>query len=358
VGSGDGGVPAWRAGLARWQWVELPGTSLSNQHVPDPFSGAMVAPTQRIDAWNGLAADTATNRVYLAGAGGHADWAGNEAYEIDLQLDQPRWRMLRGPSDGGAVVFGADYYRDGRPSSTHLYYALQFVRARQRIFKLSAGSLWGSGNESNSHVDAFALANNDWDPAGTWASGMPHGDAIDRPYAQHPVSEDCFTFFQGQFRRWSASTATWSTLAPRPSAFGNDVVGASAAAVDVMRDRVVFFRNAYRVAQRQGLLLTLGATPALTDVTFTGASAGSLSQGGLAAQYVPRDDAFFVKLTTGGEVVRVNASTFEAAPQPTTGSAPPNAVNGIYTRFLYLPRLGGFAYLPRGSANFWFLASE
>jgi hypothetical protein len=43
----------------------------------------------------------------------------------------------------------------------------------------------------------------------------------------------------------------------------------------------------------------------------------------------------------------------------TTGaSMPPDSVNGIYTRWQSLPLLGGFAYLPRGSANFWFLATE
>lgn len=353
----DGGVPSWRRGLARWQWVELPGTSLSNQRVADPFNGAMVAPTQRIDAWNGLAANTDTNRVYLAGAGGHADWAGNEAYEIDLGVDQPRWRLLRGPSAGAAVVFGQSYYTDGRPGSTHLYYALHVVRARNRVFKLSAGSLWGSGNESNSHVDAFDLATNDWEPAGTWASGMPHGDAIDRPYAQHPVTEDVYTFFQGSFRRWVASTATWEVLAPRPSYANNDIVGASASAVDPGRQRVLFFRNAYRIAQRQGLQLTFSGTPALTDVTFTGAMAAAVAGGGLGAQYLPGEDAFLVKTTSAGAVARVDASTFAATALPTTGS-PPNAVNGVYTRFLFLPRLGGFAYLPSGAANFWFLASE
>jgi hypothetical protein len=30
----------------------------------------------------------------------------------------------------------------------------------------------------------------------------------------------------------------------------------------------------------------------------------------------------------------------------------------VYTRWLYLPRLGGLLYLPRGSANAWFLATQ
>lgn len=358
AGPVDGGVPTWRQGVAKWQWVEIPGSALSNVRVADPFNGTMVAPTQRINAWNGLAADRDTNRLYLAGAGGHADWAGNEAYEIDLQANQPTWRLLRGSSPGSSIVFGANYYTDGRPSSTHLYYALHFVRSRGRIFKLSAGSVWGSGNESNSNVDAFNLTVNDWDPMGSWAAGMPHGDAIDRPYAQHPTTDDAYTFFQGSFRKWTAATATWSVLAARPSYANNDVVTASASAVDPTRSRVLFARNAYRVTQQQGLLLTYSGTPTLTDVTFTGAGAAVMSQRGLAMQFVPTEDVFLFKTGSGGAVYRVDAQTFDVTVQPTTGGAPPDSANGVYTRWQYLPLLRGLAYLPSGSSNFWFLATE
>ncbi len=360
TGGGGGGsvitaAPAWRQGLAKWQWVELPGTSLSNQLVSDA-TGAMVAPTARIDAWNGLAVNRDDNRVYLAGAGGHADWAGNEAYEIDLQADQPRWRLLRGPSAGADIVLAANYYADGRPSSTHLYFALQFVRVHNRIFKLSAGSVWGSGNESNSKVDAFDLTTNDWDPAGTWAEGLPAGGAIDRPYAQHPATDDAYTFFTGSFRKWTAATATWTNLAARPSYANDDIVTGSASAVDPTRQQVVFLRNAYRVAQHMGL--TLSFTGTLSDVTFTGPAVDAVSAGAPGLQYLPGDDVFVLKRSTAGALALIDPSTFVVTAQATTGPNPPDAVNGIYTRFLYLPLLKGFAYLPRGSANFWFLAAE
>ena len=92
----DAGYPVGRKGLAPWAWVEIAGTSMTMVTVLDPFSGTPSAPTQRIDAWNGLAANRDSNRIYLANAGGHADWAGNEAYEIDLQRDHPQWKLLRG----------------------------------------------------------------------------------------------------------------------------------------------------------------------------------------------------------------------------------------------------------------------
>jgi hypothetical protein len=343
----------------KWQWAEIPNTSLATQPITNPFNTMMERPAGRIDAWNGLAANVDTNRLYLAAAGGHADWAGNEVYEIDLGVDAPAWRVLRQPSPGNTITAGVDYYSDGKPASTHLYYALHFVRSKNRVFKLSAGSVWGSGNESNSNVDGFDLATNDWDSAGTWDAGAPHAGAIDRPYAHHPVSDDAFTFFSGKFRRWRAADGTWELLADRPSYANNDVVQASPAAVDVMRQRVLFTRNLYRVAMNQGLSLSYGGTPALTDVTFTGALASEAQSAGAALVYLVEEDAFLLKSRTAGRVFRIDAATYAVTELTTTGAAmPPDSANGIYTRFQYLPLLGGFAYLPRGAANFWFLASE
>jgi len=353
----DGGVPSWRQGLVKWQWVELPGTSLSNQPVADPFNtSTMVTPTARIDAWNGLSANRDTSEVYLACAGGHGDWAGNEAYAIDLSADLPRWRLLRGPTPGNQISNDVAYYADGRPSSTHLYYALHFVRARNRIFKMSSGSVWGSGNGNNNKVDGFNLATNDYDPMGTFADVPGGGGAISRPYAYDPNTDDAYTFAAGQFRKWTAATAAWSNVAARPSYANDDIVQESPSAVDPTRQRVLFTRNAYRTMQRQGLLLTFGGS--LTDAQLNGPAAAQANGGANGMQYVPTEDSFVLKTGTAGEVVLLNPDTFEARVQATTGTAPPNAVNGVYTRWLYLPRLRGIAYLPRGSANFWFLATE
>ena len=74
--------------------------------------------------------------------------------------------------------------------------------------------------------------------------------------------------------------------------------------------------------------------------------------------YLAGEDGFFVKTATGGEVVRIDATSLEAALVATSGPVPPNAVNGVFTRWQYLSTLKGFAYLPRGKANFWFIATE
>ena len=353
----DAGYPVWRRTIGKFTWREVAGTSMTTVTVPDPFTGTPSASTARIDAWNGLAANRDNNRVYLANAGGHADWAGNEAYEIDLQDDLPHWRLLRGSTMAPDVQLAVNYYADGRPSSTHLYYALQFVRAKARIFKMCSGSVWGSGNESNNFVDAFSLANNDWDPAGTWPltpNGGVETAVIGRPYAQHPDTDDIYTFFTGAFRKWSAVDGTWSQLGSKPSYANDDIVYSAPSAVDPTRKRVLYALNAYRPGQ--GLNVAINSTT-VADVVFTGpAAATATNSAGLG--FVPSEDAFFLKTGTGGTVIRINAATWEATEVVTTGVAPPNAANGVWTRWLYLPRLKGFAYLATGNSNFWFFATE
>jgi hypothetical protein len=230
---------------------------------------------------------------------------------------------------------------------------------------MCAGSIWGSGNEANNKVDGFDLKKNDWDPEGTWAEtpgGSPPSPTADhpiiaRPFAQHPETEDIYTYFTGAFRKWSAADATWSALAARPGYANDDIVSESPAAVDPTRSRVLFSFNAYHVAEKQGLSYDIvGGT--LTDVTYTGSAAATAVGGSKGLVFIPTEDAYFMKLPAGKAVARVDASTYEVTDLATTGPTPPDAVNGIYTRWLYLPRLKGVAYLPSGAANMWFLATD
>src|SRR5690606_17303874 len=142
--SGRESWPAWRRSVPAGHWTRIEGTDLGDVIPKRRVQGALKA---RIDAWNGLAADRGRSRLYSAANGGHADYAGNEVYELDLETDRPRWKLLRGPSRKEDVLASDynrkayhDYYRDGRPASTHTYYALQFLASRNAIFKFGAGS--------------------------------------------------------------------------------------------------------------------------------------------------------------------------------------------------------------------------
>ena len=352
--------PAWRKALARWQWKQIPNSDLSSV-VPSPsVPGALSA---RIDAWNGLAADTRTNRLYSAANGGHADYSGNEVAELDLSGDTAAWRMLRAPTPAASIVASDntkglyyDYYLDGRPASTHTYYALQFIASRNAIFKFGAGSLWGTGNESNWKTDAFSLASNDWHSAGTWPdANSQRGGAIGAPVCKNPYTEEVYVATPAGLKRFDPASGTYTTLAAWPD--NSTAVYARACAVDPVRNRVVFFGDAYRVPA--GGLMYDAASNSISRITFAGAASDITAQSYHYAWYEARIGRFLLKTTASDKVYEIDPQTFAVAQVGTTGGAGmPDAMNGVHTRWQRLPNLGGYAYYPRNGSGVWFLAVE
>lgn len=352
--------PAWRKALARWQWKQIPGSDLSSA-VPSPAVPG--APSARIDAWNGLAADTRTNRLYSAANGGHADYSGNEVAELDLSGDTAAWRLLRAPTAATSIVAsdytkGAyyDYYLDGRPASTHTYYALQFIASRNGIFKFGAGSLWGTGNESNWKTDAFSLASNDWHSAGTWPDATTtRGGAIGAPVCKNPYTEEVYVATPAGLKRFDPASGTYASLAAWPD--NSTAVYARACAVDPVRNRVVFFGDAYR-APAGGLMYDSGSN-SISRITFTGAASDITAQSYHYAWYEAKVGRFLLKTAASDKVYAIDPASFAVTQISTTGgSSMPDAMNGVQTRWQRLPNLGGYAYYPRSGSGVWFLAVE
>ncbi len=352
--------PAWRKSMSRWQWHRIAGTDLSTV-VPNPSVPGSLA--TRIDAWNGLAADPRSNRLYSAANGGHADYSGNEVVELDLSAASPAWRLLRAPtptasivaSDGNRGVY-ADYYLDGRPASTHTYYALQFIASRNAIFKFGAGSLWGTGNESNWKTDAFSLASGDWHSAGTWPDVTDkRGGAIAAPVCKHPNTEEVYAATPAGLKRFNPASGTYSSLAGWPD--NSTAVYARACAVDPDRNRVVFFGDAYRTPAG-GLAYDIGSN-AFSRVAFSGAAGTITAPSYHYAWYEARIGRFLLKTTSGDKVYQIDPETFAASQVGTSGGETmPDAANGVQTRWQRLPNLGGYAYYPRSGSGVWFLAVE
>lgn len=352
--------PTWRKDLARWQWKQLPGSDLSSV-VPSPaVPGSLSA---RIDAWNGLAADTRSNRLYSAANGGHADYSGNEVVEFDLSSAAPAWRMLRGPTPTESIVASDynkgiynDYYLDGRPASTHTYYALQFIASRNAIFKFAAGSLWGTGNEGNWKIDGFSLASGDWHPAGTWPDVMSsRGGAIAAAICKNPNTEEVYIATPGNLRRFDPASGSIAVLAAWPD--NSSAVYARACAVDPGRNRVVFFGDAYRVPAG-GLVYDVTAN-SISRISFTGAASDITAQSYHYAWYEGKIGRFLLKTASGDKVYSIDPDSFAVTQVSTTGGGSmPDAYNGVQTRWQRLPNLGGYAYYPRSGSGVWFLAVE
>jgi len=72
--------------------------------------------------------------------------------------------------------------------------------------------------------------------------------------------------------------------------------------------------------------------------------------------YVPSIDAYLVrKRAAGAAVYRINAGTFAVDMLPMTGGGSiPESQNGVYTRWQYVPALGGVVYVPAYNSPAWF----
>ena len=121
-------MPAWREAMADYTIIELPSanrmvdidprfqpgatwpaspTWAASPGVPDwngalGFSGVVLA-------WCGASVDRKRSRVWHTDDGGHADYAGNCRFYLDLNRAAPQWVMVRGPSGLDGVTLHYDY---------------------------------------------------------------------------------------------------------------------------------------------------------------------------------------------------------------------------------------------------------
>jgi hypothetical protein len=198
-------------------------------------------------------------------------------------------------------------------------------------------------------VDGFNLANNDWDPAGTFPN-IPN-DFAQTPgaaLADQTSSGDVYAFAQFNVFRWSSATNSWSTRLTSTPIHGQY----TATAFDTRRNRILLVggeNNDYGVYD-----ITANT---MQRVTLSGANSGALTGSGNGMVYDPLLDVYLLrKPGAGGTIYRINAQTFAVDSLATTaGAQVPASTNGVWTRFLYVPALKGIVYFPTYSGNLWFL---
>lgn len=348
--------------MKAWEWKRLPNSDLHDQPHRFDQGGTLQG---AIEAWNGLAGDIVKNRLYSAANGGHADYSGNEVYELDLASEAPSWKLLREPTPMSLVRKSPDdghfpYYLDGRPASTHTYYYIQFISLRQSIFKFGAGSLWGNGNASDTHIDSFSIPLNDWLPEGAWPKSGT-GGGPDRPVCKDFSTENIYIALSGKYQKFDPVLGTVETVAT-PLTHNDEVLG-NGCLVDHKRGKVLYFWD-YRESRRSGpygFVLDL-TTKKVESITFTGPAAGQMGVPGSYGYYDPAFDSYIVKNHLVDQVLRVDPVTYAVTAIPTTGGGgiktPPRG-GGPYTRFQIFPLLKGYAYYPHeAGAGVWFLATE
>ncbi len=333
--------------MAIGEWRRIAGTALSNAPIAQPSPGP-TGPPSKINAWCGLALDPRDSTLYCAANGGGFDYAGNEVDSLRLADNAPAWIERRVSSAPIPNPNGSAHYPDGRPASRHSYYGVAFSTTRNRVL-LAGGARW-SDSQPIAAMDGFDITRNDWDPAGTFPDAAASLVALAQTvFVDDAVSGDLFAFGNSAAARWSSATNTWSTPV-QPGVVGNG----AATAFDTKRGRILVI-GGIGPDSAQFTVATNTAQP----VTFTGPAAAKVAAigAGCGLVYESQLDAFLLCTgAAGAEVIRIDAATWSATVLATQGGAGvPAAVNGVWRRFLYVPKLQGVAYVPAYSSEVWFL---
>jgi hypothetical protein len=357
-----GPVPDWVAALPLWHWYEIPNTALSSVD-PAVQPLGITGPRSKIDAWCGAALKRLGSVYMLGAAGGHADYAGNEVNALALNVASPRWTQLRGPSLNADIINATQFYRDNRPSSTHTYYATQFIDASNRLMIFASPGVNGPGLFPDPPSDfpylgalrsfSFNMATGDWDPPDFVAQFPSSGDFTAALCVKHPLTGDVYysrSYGTGWYR-WTRIANTWSKLSNVSRA-----PWYAGAAIDPLRNR---------------MLVVGGYSPGPPEVHNLDGSSVSVSFGGLGASAlalsgypgVMYDEALdrYVVLynsTSGIQVLRVHPETWLVDDPSMTGAKPAARMNGMQNAAQYVPELKGFVLANSHTGNCWFVRTS
>lgn len=346
-------MPAWRKGMAVGEWRQIEGTAMASApmavrtHPKLSYSG----PKSKVIAWTGFALDTRDSSLYSAASGGHMDYAGNEVNRLALGDDAPKWTEPRAATPVEQVVLNAAYYADGRPTSRHSYYGTWVDELRGKVM-LVGGSRWGDGSSPGA-MDGYDIAKRDWDKAGTYAvPGKQFDPLIGSAIVDDRRSGDAYAFSNWKINRWDSAGNRWEQLVANSKVYGQY----SAAALDTRRGRIFVLggsANAHSTFEP--------SEKKLVEVPISGPAADALLRGrGNGMVYDPLLDAYLVHTgAAGGSIHRIDAQSFALDALPVTGGASqPATANGVWRRFLYVPKLKGVVYVPLYEGNVWFLRTH
>lgn len=334
------GTPAWLAGAAIGQWVEIANTAGAG--------GAAMS-------FSGMAYRDDTNEILIAAAGGHGDSADNRVVSLRLTADTPTWTLRKATSN--AVVRDVARYPDGTPISRHLYSTAHFVPQLNRLMLFGIKGAFGNAYDFPT-IDAFNLDTNTWDPAGSWGTMIPgHLGAV-----QVRATGDIWT---SQLSRWSPSTKTWTQPI---TARSNDYVRAPIAH-DSLRNQLFAMNwgdgQGYGEARLAASVIPCNGS-VQTSIKLNPSAALSSIQAEqptyAGMDYDVSNDRFLFYCgqgVNGGKiyVVKPNAgTTWDISILPVTGKMPPaTQADGVHTRFRYIPALKGFVLMPNGNSNLFFI---
>lgn len=349
-------LPAWVAALPLWQWYEIPNTALSSVDPAVQPSGS-TGPRSKIDAWCGACLKRRGSVYMLGAAGGHSDYAGNEVSALELNIASPRWTQLRGPSANTDIINGMQFYLDRRPSSTHTYYATQFIESLNRMVIFSSPGVSGPfatapadfpyGGDKRSY--SFNVAAGDWDGPDYVAKFPGDGDFTAALCVKHPLTNDVYyskSYGSGWYR-WTSASNIWTRLSSASRA-----PWYAGAAIDTLRNRMLLV-GGYGSARPEVRNLDGAGIAA----AFTGLGVAALTLGGYPAViYDEATDRYLVAFNSDNfiKILRVHPETWFVDEPPMTGTAPAARMNGLQNSMQFVPELRGLVLANKHSGNVFF----
>lgn len=342
------GLPAWRQALAPWEWHEITSAQLASAVADVPPTGGA---RYRMDAWCGLT--SVGSVIGFAGNGGHADYAGNECVTCDLMAETPTWVMRNQPTPAADYILNANYYADGRPTSSHTYYQLHGDVARNRIFRMGVGSAWGNGNFQTANVDAFDLTANDWDAADTWPDPAG-GPAVGKALARDFTTDDVWLSGSTHLHHWNSSAGTWTQKAAFPD--NGSATYYRSSLFDAARQRFVVLGDTYNTPT--GIMIYSVAGNSWSTADLSGAAAATIAGTSAFAAYHDTATDTYLVFAGGATVYQIDPDTWAVTTLTVSGATPPASINGVFSKAVAVPALKGYAYQPTGSSSLYFLAGS
>lgn len=399
MGGVPAGPPTWRVGQTLNTWRTAIAAAISsvdpalNPAMNPSFPGSApwrgsTGQISVVNAWGSGVWDEDAGDFWLPLGGGHGNYAGNEGYRGRLRDNAPAWVLTRAPSGAIGNTIALDdgqestgIYSDGRPRSIHPYNSQCFVPG-VGVVQVRLPSCYSNDNSSNKVLKLDAAT-------GEWTvvfnldliSGVNLGDPHNTACCYDPVRNRVVSVGASGSNMDLAwvrpSTAAAWTVSGRircQTAGGSDAAlagGRQALLYDAALDRYLHLQTF------SGSVYHALVHPDTGVVTYLGPVSGSLPSGfnvGLmcGAAWNP-DGGYYGLWGQSSNTAQITALT----PHPTTpltsawsvsllSIAPGNVLlpdndsgaNGVFGRFFYSRRLGGFGLLPQAASPTVFFATR
>ena len=306
--------------------------------------------------------------------GGHGGLYDNGLYVCDLSAESPAWAtsIAQSSSKTWPGSYGsAPYYSDAKPQARHTYYTFHYSNGK--VWSLMCRFAIGNGDgQLTANVVDGASPGGNWDAPNTHAECPSGGSDYESPSFvdkfgicwHHPARSMQLLSFTAP----ASGAGVWNNhgvVTPSGYPFGD--LPFRSFCYDSTNHRYVSLSRTTSVGNEGNSYATPFyvdlATKAVTTFSLSGPLASELATDTVFA-FDPVGNCIWGKRTaSGGSTALYKISglygTWAVSTVPTTGTAPPLAGGDgdreLYSRWRYLPSLGGIVAWPSSSSPLYFL---